>query len=101
MKFGLVEERKEESCYQSVGCWGYQASLMHLGRDERQHSGSGAGVSLRAPQGGPSNRGSLRGCGGLGVLTPSTRAEPGLCLASVLGAWKHASRETDHRWGDS
>lgn len=69
MKFGLVEERKEESCFQSVGCWGYQASLMHLGRDERQHSGSGAGASLRAPQSGPSNQGFLRCCGGLGVLT--------------------------------
>jgi len=27
--------------YQSLGCWGYRASLEHLGRDERQHSGSG------------------------------------------------------------
>ena len=56
--------------YQSLGCWGYHASLVHLGRDERQHSGSGAGASLRAPQSGPSNRGFLRGCGGLGVLIP-------------------------------
>ena len=70
MKFGLVEQRKEESCHQSLGCWGYQASLMHLGRDERQHSGSGAGVPLRALQSGPSNGGFLRDCGGLRVLTP-------------------------------
>lgn len=59
-----------------------------------------AGASLRALQSGHVPGGSW-GLWRAQGPAHSTRAEPGLCLASVTGAWKYTSRKTNHRLGDN